>query len=84
MSKKIQGLIAMIAAHYSLPDNGGGGSLHIATDDGNLDDDSINFCIRYAKENGDFWGEWLARAMLALTEEERIEAYRWYWDHGEP
>jgi len=48
--------------------------LHLAVDDGNLDDDSVQFCYGYAsaKEHDDCVA--VARLLCAMTEEERERA----------
>lgn len=54
-----------------------GGPLHIVLDDGNLDDDSINWCLNNTIENCDdivlkIISKTCAELLLQLPEEERI------------
>ena len=53
--------------YLSAPGNGAGGSLHIVTDDGNLANHHVEWCIEWAEENGDGEGAELARALLAMS-----------------
>lgn len=47
-----------------------GGSLHIVTDDGNVEREHIEFCETYASERGDVAGVALAKLLLMLSEDE--------------
>ncbi len=64
---------ALINLFYEFPNNGAGGSLHIVLDDNNIGRDSIEYCLTYARREGDACGEALAKLLLALTDEQ-IEA----------
>lgn len=55
------------------------GSLHIVLEDENLEDDSVQWCIERARERGDEEGEALARILLELTEEQRLNLSREMW-----
>ena len=69
-------LIDLIQYHYEYTPNAGcGGSLHIATDDGNLGTDSIWFCVECAEKNDDLIGYLIAMIMTRFTEEELEEMY---------
>jgi hypothetical protein len=48
-----------------------GGNLHIALDDGNSDRGSVEFCLAQAERYGDVVGVKLARALLALDDDDR-------------
>ena len=48
------------------------GSLHIVLDDDNTEDNSVEFCIKYAEENGDTEGKELAEILLQMSEKQRI------------
>ena len=61
-----------------------GGSLHIVTEDGNLGDSHVEFCIERAQECGDAEGWVLARALLAMTELEREKVYERWRGYGCP
>ena len=43
------------------------GSLHIVLDDGNVRDDSVYFCIKWAIDHEDPEGEALARILLQMS-----------------
>lgn len=47
------------------------GSLHIVLDDLNLEDHSVEFCLSYAKENGDREGAELAEILRKLSRTQR-------------
>lgn len=47
------------------------GSLHIVLDDQNLGDDSVRFCIDYAKEHGDEEGHALGLILLEMSKTQR-------------
>jgi hypothetical protein len=49
------------------------GALHIALDDGNVRDCSIDFCIGEAQVRGDAEGEALARLLRAMTKTQRLK-----------
>lgn len=48
------------------------GSLHIVLDDDNVGDDSVRFCIEYAKEKGDAEGQRLAEILLTMSRTQRL------------
>lgn len=66
-----------------------GGYLHIVTDDGNLEDDHIKFCIDYgaqevkegrlSEEDYDEGLE-IANHLLSISLEKREELYNQFWD----
>ena len=64
---------------------GAGGMLHIVLDDGNLDDDDLQWCIEYCnrEENTDRHDKKIcleiAHRMLGLNREERLLIY-YQWD----
>ena len=57
------------------PGNAAGGSLHIILDDGNIEDNSVQYCIQYAIEHKDRPGENLARKLLLLSWRQRARLY---------
>jgi hypothetical protein len=69
-------LIALIRGYYEK--NEAGGSLHIALDDGNLDDDAIWWCVEWAAKRKDLVGVQIACWLLALSEEVRFDLYENY------
>jgi hypothetical protein len=69
----VNDVIILAREYYNF--NPGGGSLHIVLDDGNTEEDNVNYCMEYSKENGDIAGIMLARALLELSAEQRDELY---------
>lgn len=61
----------LLEAYYAKPGNGVGGSLHIATEDGNIADGDLEFCLRYAEERNDVDGMHIAGLMLQMTPTQR-------------
>lgn len=55
--------------------HGAGGSLHIVLDDGNIDDESVDFCIQDAIEHKDAQGEQLANKIRQLHWRQRARLY---------
>ncbi len=47
------------------------GSLHIVLDDFNIDNGSVEFCIKYAEEKGDAEGLELAKILLQMSPTQR-------------
>jgi hypothetical protein len=62
-------------------DNPCGGSLHVAVDDGNLEDLTLDLCENYALEDHDEAGMNLARMWKGLTLEEREALYKRYREY---
>ena len=52
-----------------------GGSLHIMLDDGNTEDNHVDYCIESAKKRGDVYGELLARALKFMSETQRLKLF---------
>lgn len=69
-----------------------GGNLHIVLDDGNVENDDIEFCIREAEENNDKDGVIIGKKLLQMSLKERedfVTAYEYeyqmeYCDCGKP
>ena len=51
----------------SLPGNSCGGCLHIATDDGNLKDSHLEFCVSYAAKRKDRIAAFVGLVLLKMT-----------------
>lgn len=64
-------LKARFNAYYSMPENGVWGSMHIVLDDRNLENHSVDFCIKLAKERGDKEGHELALILRRLSKTQR-------------
>lgn len=67
----IPSVVALFAAYHEAPGNGAWGSLHVALDDGNLDDGSVLFCRDVAREDGDTRGYQLAFILLGMSKSQR-------------
>jgi hypothetical protein len=50
------------------------GALHVVLD---VHDESVRFCIKWARENGDVEGEALAEILLALSLTQRLKLSRY-------
>jgi len=61
--------------YYDL-DNNVGGTLHIALDDGNLEESDLWFCQEACEANGDSFGYFLAALLRTFTVEEREAMYQ--------
>lgn len=64
---------ALIDTFKTMPGNECGGALHIVTDDSNLDDDSIDWCIDHARKEGDAAAEALGMLLRAMTLRQRVD-----------
>jgi hypothetical protein len=69
---------AIIVAYYQLPGNEVGGPLHVVTDDGNVDDHSIEFSIDIAEREGNETAVAVGKMLLAMAPDERTLAVAWY------
>jgi hypothetical protein len=69
-------ILPLANAYYAKPGNGVGGSLHIVLDDGNVDDGSVEFCRKFAMEQGDDDGVALADILLRMSRTQRHKLYR--------
>lgn len=69
-------LVTHIMAYYQRPDCGVGGALHIVLEDGNVDNADVDFCIQYAREQGDAEGERLALILRQMSRTQRTKLYR--------
>jgi len=83
---KIKEVGILIKELYNSPDGSVGGYGHIVFDDGNIEDETIQWCIEEAKkgqypylEDTRIASLNALNAMLLLTEEEREEAFDYYW-----
>lgn len=66
--------------HYHFhtdPNNCVGGSLHIVLDDGNVEDGNVDFCIKWASEQGDELGLLLACVLrlCSRTQRSKVSPY---------
>lgn len=70
-------LVCLIERYYET--DGAGGCVHIITDDHNYGDDN-GFCINYAKEKGDYWGEVIATLLAEFSAEEQEQIVERSWE----
>lgn len=64
-------VIPIMRKYAALPGNSVGGSLHIVLDDGNVDDDSVLHCIKWAHECADVAGVKLGEILLRMSRTQR-------------
>lgn len=64
----------LVVAFYQNEPAGGG--LHVVLDDGNIEDDSVRYCVNQAAKEGDAPAELLGRVLLLMSRTQRIELYR--------
>lgn len=69
----------LIQYYYQNLGNGTGKFLHIATDDGNLEDSHLWFCQQECEKNGDELGYLIATILRNFTVEEREKMYDNNW-----
>lgn len=74
------GLAALVGRIYD--HHGAGCCLHIAIDDGNLDDDDVDFCIGVARERGHKLCENAATMLRAVPAAERRDCWLATGTHG--
>lgn len=74
-------LCDMIKRYYEIDGNGVGGALHIVLDDGNLETDSIQWCIDNSiKERNDEDALIIANELLKLSYSAREKLYNNSWN----
>lgn len=78
IGKTLDLLIECCKAYYAVDENSVGGSLHIALDDGNLENGDISHCIEYAEANNDTAGVILGKLLLSVSYKQRCELYKHY------
>lgn len=69
-------VLPLLVAYLRLPGNEAGGPLHIYTDDGNDDIDSMRWCARCAREEGDHLGEGIALLLADMSRTQRRKLAR--------
>lgn len=55
------------------------GNLHIVMEDGNLEDNHIQWCIDYALDEGDGDAAVIGKYLLGLSREDRVKLYDYSW-----
>lgn len=81
MEKKIKdvtSLFPLFRYYISLDGNSCGGSLHIWTDDDNVDDEHLEYCLEYALGKQDYLGAYLAQQGLLMTKTQRLKVAHSY------
>lgn len=63
-------IIELCKAYYK--QNTTGGNLHIILDDGNVEQDNLDFCKKEAEKNGDTAGLEILKELQHMTELERL------------
>lgn len=63
----------LVQDYINQPGNHLGGNLHIVLEDGNVDDDSLEFCLRRCIERDDKLGINLARILLMMSMTQRLK-----------
>lgn len=71
-------LKCLIEKYYET--DGAGGCCHILLDDGNYGKTNAEFCLKYAKEHNDYWGEKIAELLCEFTKEEQIQIVERGWE----
>ena len=83
--KEVEEVCKLVKTLYDDMGEGCGGMLHIVLDDGNIDDDDLQWCIEYCnrEENADRHDKSIcleiAHRMLNLSKEQRMLIY-YQWD----
>lgn len=57
-----------------------GGCVHVITDDGNYGVDFAKNCLEYAINEGDYWGECIARLLCEFSEVEQEQIIERPWE----
>ncbi len=72
-------VMPLVVEYYSMPGNLAGGSLHIVLDDQNVGDDSVDFCIQWARDRDDTEGVRLGEMLrrMSRTQRAKIAATKW-------
>jgi hypothetical protein len=69
--RDVRDVSALVKHFYEKPGNGAGGSLHIVLDDGNIEDDSIAFCRKWAADRDDRMGVALCDVLILCSQTQR-------------
>jgi hypothetical protein len=69
-------VIPLVLDYYAKEGNCAGGNLHIVLDDGNLQNSSIEYCLKCAEEENDVDGVVLAKLLLLMSHTQRKHLYR--------
>ena len=72
----VQKVLLLVQKYYAKPGNLTGGCLHLVLDDGNLDDDYVEYCLGVAEEHHDADGVELAQLLLQMSLAQREKLYK--------
>ncbi len=73
MKPSIPEVIDLFRAYYIKTGSDGWGCLHIVLEEGNVSNHDIEYCLKYAKDNGDIDGENLANILLKMSKTQRLK-----------
>lgn len=73
-------ILPLVRGFYQLPGNEVGGVLHIVLDDGNIEDQHIEYCLSEAIAKNDMIAVSLAKLLLKMTYTQRKKIYM-NWDN---
>lgn len=68
-------VLQLVRTYYAKPGNGAGGCLHLVLDDGNIQDNHVEFCRDYARQENDDDGVILATSLLKMSLDQRKEIF---------
>lgn len=73
---KVPDVLPLARALYASPGGGVGCCLHIALDDGNLQDGHLRLCLETARERGHAFCAYLASQLLLMSPTQRGKVYK--------
>lgn len=65
--------LPLVRRYYALPGNICGGTLHIVLDDHNVEDSSVDYCLKFAEEESDHAGQALAMVLRRMSRTQRLK-----------
>jgi len=78
LAKKTKPIIKELIQYYYRTNNAGG-NCHVVLDDGNLEVDTIQFCLEECKNANDCMGSLIMETLLEFAEEERETMFDSDW-----
>jgi hypothetical protein len=69
-------VIRQAKAYLAKPGNEAGGSLHLVLGDGNVENSSVEICLKHAQEENDYDGIRLAETLLRMSVSQRRKVYK--------
>jgi hypothetical protein len=64
-------LIQLAKEYYAIEGNGVGGNLHIILDDGNIENNHIEYCLELSRQKNDLKGIELCELLLKISKTQR-------------